>query len=150
MYKEKIAKLLNISLEELDKNSKVYEDINATFYWNPNRGGKQIIVAEDGSYLGTSSGVNLDSLKEEFINGKRNGDMDEVKDFIIKKTNMKDPFWKDQIESFFNGLSGVSKDDILILINIFNSNPELFNNFTKELLTNTNSIELFNKYLYLE
>lgn len=150
MFKEKISKILNVSMEELDNNSKVYDDINATYYWNPERGGIQIIVSEDGSYLAATSGINPDALKEEFIKGRRNGNMDEVKDFIIKNTNPEDPFWKNKLESFFNDISSVSKEDVVKLIEKFKSNSEIFNNFTKDLLTSTNNIELFNKYLNLE
>ena len=73
--REEIAKILDVSVEELNNNSKKLDDINATYYWNPIRGGISIIVAEDGSYLAATSGVNFDTLLEEFKKGRRNGNL---------------------------------------------------------------------------
>lgn len=76
-YYEKISKLLDISLLECKKFSKRIPEENATYYYNPVRGGKSVIVSDDGSYLGATSSVNFDKHLEEFKNGRRNGNFND-------------------------------------------------------------------------
>ncbi len=48
MNKQVIANLLELNVDELDKYTKVVDGLNATYYWNPERGGKMMIVGADG------------------------------------------------------------------------------------------------------
>lgn len=68
-----VSRLLDISLQELNANSKRIDESNATYYYNQERGGKHVIVADDGSYLAAGSATNYEKLLEEFNNGRRNG-----------------------------------------------------------------------------
>ena len=74
-----VCKLLDITMPELSANTKRINESNATYYYNLERGGKQLIVADDGSYLLAGSAINYDQLLYEFNNGKRNGNfMDNI------------------------------------------------------------------------
>lgn len=148
--REEIAKILDVSVEELNNNSKRVEEINATFYWNPIRGGNQILVSDDGSYLASNSGVNYEALLEEFKNGKRNGNFCLLEEFIANKLNPIDPFWGDATRDFFNALPEVSIDDKNKLIKKFDADIDFYNRFSKELLSATDKLELFNKYNNME
>ena len=68
-----ISKLLDIEISDLNTSSKRIEESNATYYYNPIRGGKSVIVADDGTYLATGSAMNFEELLKEFNNGRRNG-----------------------------------------------------------------------------
>ena len=69
---EIMSKKLKMSVEDLKKYSKRVEECNATYYWQPFRGGITIIVADNGDYLGAVSSVPAERLIEEFKNGERN------------------------------------------------------------------------------
>lgn len=69
---EIISQKLGMTLEEVKQNSKRIEEINATYYWNPAKGGDSFIVADNGDYLGAVSSVSYDRLLEEFKKGERN------------------------------------------------------------------------------
>lgn len=73
---QEIEKILELSSSELKKNSKPLDDINATYYWNPAKGGLSIIVSSNGEYLCASSGIGFERLLEEFKSGRRNGKID--------------------------------------------------------------------------
>ena len=68
---ECVSKLLGISAEEVQKNSKKLDD-NLTYYWNPIRGGISVIVDNEGNYLAANSSVNFDVLLAEFKKGNKN------------------------------------------------------------------------------
>lgn len=70
---KEIAKLLNLSIEEVKNNHKKLDDCDATYYWNPIRGGLSIIVASNGEYLCATSSISFERLLEEFKTGRRNG-----------------------------------------------------------------------------
>ncbi len=72
---KELAKLLNLSINELEQNSKKLEDCDAVYYWNPTKGGVSVIVAANGEYLGATSSVSFEKLLEEFKTGKRNGNL---------------------------------------------------------------------------
>ena len=64
-------KILGVSREVAETNNKDVLE-SAMFFWNPIRGGKQVIIAEDGTYLATDSVLNFEELLKEFNDGKRN------------------------------------------------------------------------------
>ena len=72
-YNNKISKLLGITEQEL--NSRIIEGINATYYYDSSRGGKHVIVDENGTYLLAGSATNYERLLEEFNHGRRNGNL---------------------------------------------------------------------------
>lgn len=74
---KEIAKLLDLSIEEVKNNHKKLDDCDATYYWNPIRSGLSIIVASNGEYLCATSGMNFERLLEEFKIGKRNGKLND-------------------------------------------------------------------------
>lgn len=74
---EKLSQLLDMPTANVHLNSKRVSEVNATYYYNPTRGGKSIIVSDDGSYLATSSAMSFEKLLEEFNNGRRNGNFNE-------------------------------------------------------------------------
>ena len=149
MNKEKIANIIGVSVEELDNNSKYLSEINATYYFNSERGGISIIVAEDNSYLAATSSVNFDELVNEFKNGRRNGNLDPIQDFI-NKAYTPDSYWGDKIKEFFESLTIPTEEEKIELIKMFNENKELYNEFTKELTGLYNADELFSKYMNKE
>lgn len=82
-----ISKILDMHHNKVKKNSKRIPEENATYYYNPARGGKCVIVSDDGSYLSATSSVNFDRHLEEFKTGRRNGnfnDTTESNDKILK------------------------------------------------------------------
>ncbi|MGN1000958.1 MAG: hypothetical protein ACI4OG_03375 [Bacilli bacterium] len=86
-YYVNISKLLDISIFECKEYSKRIPEENATYYYNPARGGKCVIVSDDGSYLSATSSVNFERHLEEFKTGRRNGnfnDTTESNDKILK------------------------------------------------------------------
>lgn len=82
-----VSKILDMHHNEVKKNSKRIPEENATYYYNPARGGKCVIVSDDGSYLSATSSVNFERHLEEFKAGRRNGnfnDTTESNDKILK------------------------------------------------------------------
>ena len=65
-----ISEILKMSREETIKNSRAIEG-GLTYYWNPVRGGVQLIIDENGDYLGAGSSVNFEQLLEEYKKGER-------------------------------------------------------------------------------
>ena len=74
---KKISQLLDEPIANVQLNSKRVSEVNATYYYNPTRGGKSIIVSDDGTYLATGSSTSFERLLEEFNNGRRNGNFNE-------------------------------------------------------------------------
>ena len=109
-YTNKIANLLEIPTEHVTLYALRIDDLCATYYYNPTRGGKSIIVSDDGSYLLTnSSSIPRAELTEEYKSGKRNGNFKENTDNI--NTNI----YKDDVNEKYNGISGIiSIKNILI------------------------------------
>ena len=72
-----ISNLLDINIDDLKNNFKRL-DCNATYYYNPNRGGRSMILSDDETYLAAGSSISFEKLLEEFQNGKRNGNLKNV------------------------------------------------------------------------
>lgn len=68
---ELIAKLLNISVEEVKNNSAVIEECNALYFSMPEKGGHSIIIGEDGGLLYADSSVGYSRHLEMYKQGKR-------------------------------------------------------------------------------
>ncbi len=66
------SEILNIALDETEKNCKEIPEINAYYFWNPTRGGISIIINELGEKLGATSGVSYEKHLQAFRDGKRN------------------------------------------------------------------------------
>lgn len=66
------SEILNIALDEAEKNYKEISEINAYYFWNPTRGGISIIINESGEKLGATSGVSYEKHLQAFRDGKRN------------------------------------------------------------------------------
>lgn len=79
-----ISKLLDLAITELKANSKRIDESNATYYYNSSRGGKSVIVADDGTYLAAGSATSFERLLEEFNKGRRNGNFLEDNSLKIK------------------------------------------------------------------
>ena len=75
MTKEEIlqlasTKLENSDLSEVEKNSKLIEDVGY-FFWEPIRGGQQFVIGFDGGYLFGISAITPDQIVEAYKSGKR-------------------------------------------------------------------------------
>lgn len=67
-----ISEMLNISQDEVIKNSKELAEIDAVYAWNPIRGGRSIIINQYGERLIANSSISFNQLKQDFIEGMRN------------------------------------------------------------------------------
>ncbi len=84
---KEIAKLLDLSIEEMKNNHKKLDDCYAIYYWNPNNDKLSIIVASNGEYLYATSSISFEKLLEEFKTGKRNGKLNGNNGNILKCPN---------------------------------------------------------------
>ncbi len=66
------AQVLKVSQEEANRNNKAIEDIDARYYWNPQRGGLHVIIKPNGEKLAASSSISYEKLLKAFKDGKRN------------------------------------------------------------------------------
>jgi hypothetical protein len=66
------AEVLKISADEAVKNSKPITELNATYFWNPTRGGAAVIIDANCDKLAATSAVSLDAHVQAFKDGKRN------------------------------------------------------------------------------
>ena len=66
----KIADILRMPVEDLEEHSKKIDEIDATYYWNPIRGGLALIVSSNGEYLGATSSVDFERHLSEFKKGE--------------------------------------------------------------------------------
>ena len=69
---ELVTTALKITEEDALKNSEPLPDLDATYFWNPIRGGSSVIVNSNGEKLTAGSAINLDVHKKAFLEGKRN------------------------------------------------------------------------------
>ena len=69
---EIISQILQISHEDVRKNSKYLPEIPAYYCWNPIRGGNALVINEQGEKLIATSAVDSESHIKAFIEGKRN------------------------------------------------------------------------------
>jgi hypothetical protein len=65
-------KVLQITEDEVMKNSKPLAELDAFYIWNPIRGGGSLIINSKGEKLGAGSSINFEMHKKAFIDGKRN------------------------------------------------------------------------------
>jgi len=64
--------VLRITAEEALKHSKPLPDLDATYFWNPTRGGGAVIIKSNGEKLAAGSSVSFETHKKAFLDGKRN------------------------------------------------------------------------------
>ena len=67
-----VMELLDLGCEEAKRNCKELSEINAFYFWNNSRGGRSIIIKENGEKLVTSSIISFEEHLQAFIDGKRN------------------------------------------------------------------------------
>ncbi|MGY4645721.1 hypothetical protein [Cellulomonas sp. URHB0016] len=65
------SRLLRIPLDVALENSRDLDDVDAFFYWEPTRGGGQIIVGHDESVLFGISALSMQQMVEAFAAGRR-------------------------------------------------------------------------------
>lgn len=66
-----IAKLFNMSAEEVENNSGVIEECNALYFSIPEKGGHSLIIGEDGGLLYADSSVGFTKHLQCYKEGKR-------------------------------------------------------------------------------
>lgn len=74
-----------------------------------------------------------------------NSNLEILNNMIIKLTES-DVFWSETLKRFFDSLEEISETEKISFILKLQNNKELFNDFTKEIVKNNNSFEIFNKY----
>lgn len=67
-----VSEIIQVDKDSLAEYSKELEEIGATYYWNPERGGLSIIINDSGEKLVATSAVNFDMHYRDFCNGRRN------------------------------------------------------------------------------
>lgn len=65
------ARILEIPVEDAQKNAKYLPNYNAVYFWNPIRGGAAIIIEPNGSFLYAISSVGFDDHLKAFLRGER-------------------------------------------------------------------------------
>lgn len=84
-YFKKLAYLLKID-SYLELNYSVLEDIRATYY-NSNSNGRQLFIDSNDNYLDGLADESFERLKNDFIKGKRHGNLNDlVTDKVVKLT----------------------------------------------------------------
>lgn len=73
--------------------------------------------------------------------------IEEKLDDIIDKVVNGDPFWKTTIKKYFDGLTTKNDNDKINFLKKLVKDKDLFNEFTKELVKNENSKNLYEKYV---
>lgn len=63
---------LDIEREDAISNCKELPEINAFYFWSKSRGGKAVIIDENGEKLVATSIVSLEQHIQAFRNGRRN------------------------------------------------------------------------------
>ncbi len=66
------AHLLKITEEVASEHMKALPEYNAYYFWNPQRGGTAVIIAENGEKLAATSAVSFEKHLSAFLAGKRN------------------------------------------------------------------------------
>jgi len=66
------AEVLRTTVEEVEKNMEPLPEIDATYFWQPIRGGVAVIINSKGEKLAASSAVNPKDHIKAFKEGKRN------------------------------------------------------------------------------
>lgn len=66
------TKILNIPPETAKKYSKTVPEIDGMFFWNPVRGGLQVLIGATGEKLAANSSLSFEQILTAFQKGKRN------------------------------------------------------------------------------
>ncbi|MCI8654281.1 MAG: hypothetical protein HFJ48_00150 [Clostridia bacterium] len=74
---DKIAKYLNVEAKIL--HQKELKEDKAIYIYEEAKGGRQVIVSEDGTFLGATSAVSFEKMIEEYRLGRRNGNINNIK-----------------------------------------------------------------------
>lgn len=141
MYNEQISKILGITIDELKIHSKKIDEGNATYYWNENKGGLQMLVDANGQYLASTSAVTFDKLLEEFNNGKRNGKLDIAVDndrlnSIIKQSSKGNDILCDKLTKYVNAVLPPDKvEEKIDMVKKISQYDDIFKEFSNFLLT---------------
>ncbi len=142
---EKIAELLETTVEELNQNKKELPDIEATYFWNPIRGGSSIIVSKYGRYLKAGSQLSFEQLLEKYNSGQRNGSVSIVTSYVDMNGQEIKNLIKEKIELLkdkFNGIIDANEQEnagflhwscSMILKNIMMSSDKLLRKHSDEL-----------------
>ena len=69
---ELAAKAMKVTEEMASKHYKKIDDLDAYYFWNPERGGIAVIINSNGEKLGATSAVSFEKHKKAFLEGKRN------------------------------------------------------------------------------
>ena len=72
---EKVRIITDMYILSLVSNQRVIPDLEAVYLWNSVRGGKSIIIRENGEYLLGNSSVNPSDMIKDFKEGKRTGNL---------------------------------------------------------------------------
>jgi len=75
------AKLLNLTLDEIQSNSDIISELSALYVSIPTKGGDSLIVGNDGQVLYADSSVGYTKHLESYKEGKRTP----IESFNIKK-----------------------------------------------------------------
>ena len=68
---ELAARYLGGSIDDLRLSGRELDDVDATYYWQPIRGGGALIVGDDGQVLFANSSVAFKTHVEAYAQGKR-------------------------------------------------------------------------------
>lgn len=71
-YTEIAAKALNMPEEEIKKCTKFFPEQKLHYFWQPLRGGRAVLIGEDGSRLIAGSAVRFEEHLNQYLAGRRN------------------------------------------------------------------------------
>ena len=66
------AEVLGLDVEEVEAHSKEVPEIDGFYIWNPIRGGRSMLVSDDGERLVAGSAVSFKRHLADFLAGMRN------------------------------------------------------------------------------
>lgn len=69
---ELAASVIGTTVETVKNNCKCVDELDAWYFWSPERGGKAVIINAAGEKLAATSAVSFEKHVEEFRNGRRN------------------------------------------------------------------------------
>lgn len=69
---ELAASAIGAAIETVKDNCKRVDELDAWYFWSPERGGKAVIVDASGEKLAATSAISFEKHIEEFKNGRRN------------------------------------------------------------------------------
>lgn len=142
----------NLSVGELEKK---YEDLKKHYCFNKKEEQIDYIIK---NYLNSSNDVNNNSTKialEQLLKEKTGKEYKiEVKNFEINLVDIinfisdpnVDPFWTNTLTSYFEKLNDISEEDKKVFLIQLIQDINSFNEFTKEIIKNSNVKEIYDKY----